>query len=475
MSDVTPLVLNPLSLKVIREKALTSEESSGLTPEDLADLLFDKTVLHLAYTNPPITGPLTSLDPFSNLTELYLQGNSLTSFSDGLSLLLNLKLLFLRNNRFKEIEGIGGLRNLEVLDLADNFIEGCGKYGKDVLPSKNLKVLDLENNPITKNSDHREKAVSSLPVLTILDGVEVVREDGVNLQLGRMFISVPLIEDDGTEFGDALLYFEKDSDLWGTADRFCNINEIEGEESRRELVGMMKKEGRRVWGVVVRDRGVTGEKMKEGFRGEGGEERKEDEHEEGVRVNTERAFFAVEDFMEEIGKIEKESGMVFKEKTMAMVEKSEGRRGEDNGVSKEAMEEAKQLLKAKVEKIKKEKMEEKRKKMEALMRAEEMRRVGAIATTMPPSLLPEEEKDGGEGKWGEQDEEREEEGKREETKLDDVVKVGVVNHGVAKRKTKQKVYEDDIGVGGDESDDSREGMFFDDIENDNTLLIGNRK
>ncbi|GMH93777.1 hypothetical protein TrVE_jg12184 [Triparma verrucosa] len=471
-SEPTAPVSNPISLRTIRERALTKEESESKTPEDLADFLFEKTVLHLAYSH--LTGEITSLDPFSNLTELYLQGNSLTSISDGLELLVNLKLLFLRCNKISVVEGIQGLRRLEVLDLAQNCIEDVSKYGKDVIPSQSLQVLDLAGNPCVENEGHRRMAVSTLPMLTILDGEMVKREDGEN-EATRMHVRVPLLEDDGSDAGFLELFFDKDSDLWSLADKFCKVNEIEGEVSRRELVMMMKKEARRVWGVVVKDKGETGKKLREALKDDILEERKEDEHEREVRVNTERAFHAVEDFMDEMSIIEKENGLMFKDKTQEMVTKSEERREEEKGVSAEAMAEAKQLLKAKVEKIKKEKMEEKRRKKEALQRADEMRRQGA---DLPP--LPEAEKNDlvrDEGKYEEEEEVEEEKGgeeKVEETKLDDVVKIGAVgvgHTGKTRNKTKQKVYEDDIGVGGDESDDSRENMFFD----DNSLLLINRK
>ena len=377
--------------------------------------LQNKKSLHLAYSR--ITGGVTGLDPFTNLTELYLQHNYIDSIGDGFELTMNLRLLFLQGNRIKHIDRTSffHLKKLELLDLSDNLIEDCGRYGRDTFPPHSLSILDLNNNPVSEQSKHRNSAVSSLPKLTILDGSKVTREDGEN-EATRMFIMVPMLEDDGTEAGEMMLNFDRDSDLWVVADTFCNVNEIEGDGARRELVTMMKREARRVWETIVIDREVTLKKMVETMGLEDDEDDEEkrqeekdeaktetDEHEAAVRKNTERAFTAVEVFLTEI---EEQPSSKLTEKRAALSDASGARKQKDAEVSKKALDEAQRLLKEKVAMIQREKAEQRRKTKEL--------KASAKKNFLPPPVPQQESKEEG----------KDEAKVEEEAKGEDVVPVG---------------------------------------------------
>ena len=382
---------------MIRDMNLIGKELT-LPPDETADVLLNKTSIHLAYSK--ITGGVTALDPFSNLTELYMQQNYIDSIGDGFELTINLRLLFLQGNRIRHIdhESFFHLKRLELLDISNNLIEDCGRYGRNIFPPHSLSILDLKNNPVADSPKHRTSAVSSLPKLTILDGIEVTREDGEN-QATRMYVVVPILENDGTEAGEMMLNFDRDSDLWVVADSFCNVNEIDGEGARRELVTMMKREARRVWGTIVMDKEITLKKMVEtihlddeiedeekGKRKEEEEEEEEDikmdaidEHEAAVRINTERAFHAVEDFLTEI---EQQPSSKLAEKRTVLANASEARKERDVEVSQEAVDEAQRLLKEKVAKIQAEKEEMRRKREKIKM----------SASVIAPPAVPEETK-----------------------------------------------------------------------------------
>ena len=345
---------------------------------------------------------------------MYLQHNYIDLIGDGFELTMNLRLLFLQGNRIRHIEreSLFHLKRLELLDLSDNFIEDCGRYGRDTFPPHSLSILDLKNNPVSEQPKHRNSAVSSLPRLTILDGSKVTREDGEN-EATRMFVMIPMLEDDGTEAGEMMLNFDRDSDLWVVADTFCNVNEIEGDGARRELVTMMKREARRVWGTIVMDKEVTLKKMVETMDldddDEDDEEKRQeekqetkvetDEHEAAVRMNTERAFTAVEAFLTEM---EEEPSSKLTEKRAALTDASGARKQKDIEVSKEALDEAQRLLKEKVAMIQREKEEQRRKTKEL--------KASAKKTFIPPPV-PEESKY----------DESKDEAKEEEAKGEDVV------------------------------------------------------
>ena len=342
--------------------------------------------------------------------------------------------------------GLSHLNRLEVLDLSENDIEDCGRYGKGVFPP-NVTILDLSGNPVADADNHRSKAVCSLSRLKILDGLDVSESDGKN-RATSMHIIVPLIEDDGEPAGEAVLKFDKASDLWTLADRFCNVNDIKDELSRRQLVVMMKKEARRVWGVSVKDGEVTMRKMIEtlhlteseaGTAAEGRDAATTTAADEApsledfgalgdnrlrsVKECTMKAIDAVESFVAEIESGEKSPATGVAQQTLAaakeeykkdggeeekgvntcggrkavlarIVSNSQSRKAKDADVSKEALAEAKQLLAKKIEEIKKEKLADRRKSRAARETAEANKLSAVrVTATKAPQETKEEIKD----------------------------------------------------------------------------------
>ncbi|GMI47135.1 hypothetical protein TrCOL_g5311 [Triparma columacea] len=418
--------LEKLSMALIRSSNVLPHEKD-LPPDKLADLLLNKKVLHLEYLR--IGGSILSLEPFSNLTELYLQRNSIEEIGDGLELSTNLRLLCLGGNKLTSAEGLFSLNRLEVLDLSGNPIESFGRYGENVFPPS-ITILDLSETPAAELEGHRRKAVTTLSRLKILDNRKVTEADGDN-RASCMHIIVPLDEDDGASAGEVVLKFQRDSDLWAVADTFCKVNDIEEELARRQLVVMMKKEARRVWGVTVQDGEVTMRKMietvsltKDRDDGEVNYQTMGEERFDSVRDNTMRAIDAVENFMtelengerrlegvdegEEKGGEEEGDDVVVKKQSMAekIKEKSTVRQEKDFQVSDAALKEAQEILARKIEIIKKEKLAARRR--DRKVREEAMMKVKQ-ASILPPTAPPSQEEKEEEGK--EETKERESYGK----------------------------------------------------------------
>ena len=228
--------------------------------------------------------------------------------------------------------------------------------------------------------------------------------DGLSLSppSSLMFIPVPMREDCGTEAGTIDLPFDAASDLWTLADKFCEVNDVEGVLARRRLVVWMRREARDVFGtrvVGVVGGGVT-ERMLEETKGlEEDEDEDEDEEEkaaaegeeedtftaaftaadlnipsryEGVKLNTDRAMNAVNDFMSDFDSSYSQAAAGIKSTARdaaARVEEAAAA----GGPTEEAIEEAKALLADRIETIKKEKMEALRKKREFMKRSDEAR------------------------------------------------------------------------------------------------------
>lgn len=97
---------------------------------------------------------------------------------ENLPLLPRLKCLLLNNNRISKIakDLDESVPNLERLILTNNYIQELGDI--DVLSSlKNLKVLSLINNPVTKKSHYRHYLIYQIPSLKLLDFSKVKRKE----------------------------------------------------------------------------------------------------------------------------------------------------------------------------------------------------------------------------------------------------------------------------------------------------------
>ena len=284
--------------------------------------------------------------------------------------------------------------------------------------------------------------------------------DGLSLSppSSLMFIPVPMREDDGTEAGTIDLPFDAASDLWTLADKFCEVNDVEGVLARRRLVVWMRREARDVFGtrvVGVVGGGVT-ERMLEETKGlEEDEDEDEDEDEEekaaaegedvvssedtftaadlnipsryeGVKLNTDRAMNAVNDFMSDLDSSYSQAAAGIKS-TASRAARDAAARVEEaakaaaaGGPTEEAIEEAKALLADRIETIKKEKMEALRKKREFMKRSDEAREEMVAGSGERLEVLKGakergvEETKGGDGVEEEEGEDEEEEGEDSE-------------------------------------------------------------
>ena len=150
------------------------ESTNAITPEAIKQ----SCIKHSLYTIPELNEVLylhysgytkiASLDPYVNLTSLWLNDNAIFKI-EGLDNLPNLVCLYLQNNCISEIEGLDKLVNLDTLNLSHNYIkkiqglENCTKLHtleidhnkleteddlKGLLPVKDLGVINLADNKI---------------------------------------------------------------------------------------------------------------------------------------------------------------------------------------------------------------------------------------------------------------------------------------------------------------------------------------
>ncbi|VVB17092.1 unnamed protein product [Arabis nemorensis] len=100
---------------------------------------------------------LTSMKGFEDciaLEELYLSHNGISKM-EGLSALVNLRVLDVSNNKLTSVDDIQNLTKLEDLWLNDNQIESLEAITESVAGSKEkLTTIYLENNPCAKSSDY---------------------------------------------------------------------------------------------------------------------------------------------------------------------------------------------------------------------------------------------------------------------------------------------------------------------------------
>ncbi|KAF8080770.1 hypothetical protein N665_0923s0010 [Sinapis alba] len=100
---------------------------------------------------------LTSMKGFEDcvaLEELYLSHNGISKM-EGLSALVNLRVLDVSNNKLTSVDDIQNLTKLEDLWLNDNQIDSLEAITEAVAGSKDkLTTIYLENNPCAKSSDY---------------------------------------------------------------------------------------------------------------------------------------------------------------------------------------------------------------------------------------------------------------------------------------------------------------------------------
>lgn len=143
-------------------------EIKAITPQDI----HDSCVKNQLYTFPELNEVLylcyqcfqkiDSLDPYINLTSLWLNNNAI-NIIEGLGSCKKLVCLYLQGNVIEKIQGLDELENLETLVLSSNYIkkiEGLSKLTK-------LHTLELDHNYISNASDLR--GLLECPSISVLN------------------------------------------------------------------------------------------------------------------------------------------------------------------------------------------------------------------------------------------------------------------------------------------------------------------
>lgn len=155
-----------------QEQNLEEEEEEDqpkwITPNDIKE----SCIKNKLYTVPELNETLYlhyngyqrigSLEPYTNLTSLWLN-NNLISTIEGLSTLKNLICLYLNDNGIEKIEGLDELVNLETLCLSNNFISKI----ENLSNLKKLHTLEIDHNNI--KSAENIKGVLEAPSLVNLN------------------------------------------------------------------------------------------------------------------------------------------------------------------------------------------------------------------------------------------------------------------------------------------------------------------
>lgn len=133
------------------------------------------TDLHLAGKN---ISHLRDFEKFVNVYRLFLNDNRIFNL-DGLRENFRIKFLFLHNNRLRKLDP-GVLEQftfLEHLTLNGNYLDDLAGVVDELRSNRNLKVLDLYDNPIAQEDNYRFRVINELPFVTVLDRHKVTPEE----------------------------------------------------------------------------------------------------------------------------------------------------------------------------------------------------------------------------------------------------------------------------------------------------------
>lgn len=119
---------------------------------------------------------ICNLDHLIELRWLDLSFNNITKIS-GLEKLGKLCDLSLFNNRISEVEGLGSCKELQCLSLGNNNIAALTDSINRLRSFKKLQLLNLEGNPVSKESEYRMYVLAYLKHLTYLDYSMVMKSE----------------------------------------------------------------------------------------------------------------------------------------------------------------------------------------------------------------------------------------------------------------------------------------------------------
>ena len=175
---------------------LVTSDDSGINGDTLADIAAKATELRLSFKNVleidnlqgfhalrtlcldnNIIKCMKNLDHLVNLTWLDLSFNRISKVT-GLDRLEKLTDLSLFNNMISEVNGLGRCKNLHCLSLGNNNISAL----KDIVELRcfqSLRLLNLEGNPVSKESSYRMCILAYFSELAYLDYSMVTRAEVV--------------------------------------------------------------------------------------------------------------------------------------------------------------------------------------------------------------------------------------------------------------------------------------------------------
>jgi len=142
---------------------------------------------------------LTGIQVLKNLKTLVLKDNNLNKI-DALDGLINLQYLDLSCNKLRNVErsNIGFLPNLTTLICDSNYLKNINSFSKlqslsfvsfdsnkvseisnieRLSEIENLKEINLNNNPLTKNINYRVNVIRKFYNLNKIDGLEVTKDE----------------------------------------------------------------------------------------------------------------------------------------------------------------------------------------------------------------------------------------------------------------------------------------------------------
>jgi Leucine-rich repeat (LRR) protein len=121
-------------------------------------------VINLAHNNLKGTVP-TSIYNLKSLREVMLSGNPVEFSFEGIGTAVNLINLYLDDTKLSSVDGIGDAVGLQIVNLADNNLEGEIPF--DLYLLKSLKMLDLGFNFFSGRLNNAIGAMSSLESLRL--------------------------------------------------------------------------------------------------------------------------------------------------------------------------------------------------------------------------------------------------------------------------------------------------------------------
>ena len=109
-------------------------------------------------------------DDLENIKNLNLWGNNIDDIS-LLSEMPSLEIISLSVNHIKDLSAFSNLKNVKELYLKDNQISDFNQI-ENLKNCKKLEILCLQENPISNQSNYRQKILEILPFLKKLDDLE---------------------------------------------------------------------------------------------------------------------------------------------------------------------------------------------------------------------------------------------------------------------------------------------------------------